>query len=120
MDLELFVLSTEQLGLGSPDYLGYDTVCEQAEKFGLMRCPTEVGPAIRLLCDGPVRFKLIYWVIAMDQYLLQLFDGMTYCVSNLDGSNLSAISASADKIPGRQKLFVFCKRRKEAVAGEDS
>jgi len=104
-DISLVVTSPLELGLTrfSPTYL---QICKRAGQLGLMLCPAEVGPALRLAYADQPEGELLK--IGMSP--IRVRDGREeiFCVSRFDGCRrLDAEDGSADGLHVPHAQFVF-------------
>jgi hypothetical protein len=103
--VDLVVKSVSELGFD--EGANFDQICQAAQKIGLIKCPAEVGPQLRLqYTDQPVDEWL---VVAMDSIFDSVGDPRMFLVGHNDrGRWLVGDFGFAEHIYGRTKKFVFC------------
>lgn len=103
--IDLVVKSVSELGFD--EGANFDQICQAAQKIGLIKCPAEVGPQLRLqYTDQPIDEWL---VVAMDSIFDSVGDPRMFLVGRNDrGSWLVGDFGFAEHIYGKNKKFVFC------------
>ena len=107
-DVDLVVLSVAELGF--KDGARYTDICQQAIDRGLMLCPAEVGPQLRLQYqDQPKGERLI---IAMEAISDSDGDLLVFCVECREGFLLlDGHYGNADQLGVGCSHFVFLRRK---------
>lgn len=102
--IDLIVKSVSELGFD--EGANFDQICQAAQKIGLIKCPAEAGPQLRLQhTDQPEGEWL---VVAMDSITDSAGDPRMFLVGHNDrGRWLVGDFGFAEHVYGRTKKFVF-------------